>query len=189
MGKITKKAMIELLKKVEEVNIIEKFEDIEGFNIEIKRYLPIQQKMIIVGLIKNTSINEENGVKILDNIMKDMMTEYLICRYYTNLIELKEDEELGLSEIIAEYDKLKKSGLVDAVISAMDIDEYEAILEYRDLEIGQELKPLTFTDMINKFLTKVDKDIPEMQGLLEGLKGMDYDKVELLQNVMKGNLN
>lgn len=94
-----------------------------GQNIEVLQYLPIQDKLALIGrVIANAheeDANYSNPVKI------QVLTALEVMFEYTN-ITFTEKQKDDLPKL---YDSISSSGLLDAVIEAIPAKEYEIIVK------------------------------------------------------------
>lgn len=118
MAKVTFASM--KLKVDETVNSF----DFNGSTIEIKKYLPIEDKNDLVQIALQKA--EENG--IYNDIKLDMYFNLNIVYLYTN-ISFTEKQRENESKL---YDQMQSNGLIAAVIAHMDADEYQSLLDYMD---------------------------------------------------------
>lgn len=97
--------------------------DFNGTQIEVKRYLPIEDKidLIQIALQKAT---EEDGY--YNELKLEMYFNLNLVYLYTNLsfTEKQREDEAKI------YDCLQCSGLLDAIIANMDQSEYESLLDF-----------------------------------------------------------
>ncbi len=95
----------DLRELVKEDNIVEV--EFEGLKIKIEKYLPISKKLELVHSIYNSCINEDDGLKVVNNNSKMIAFVYYITRYYTN-INLPRN-------IFDAYDVLISTGIYSAI--------------------------------------------------------------------------
>ena len=92
-----------------------------GQNIEVKQYLPIQDKLGLISDVLNDSIAQDktfaNPVKV------DTYMRVAIVEYYTN-INFTEKQKEDMAKL---YDLLEGSGLIEKIIEAIPEDEYNLI--------------------------------------------------------------
>lgn len=106
----------------------------EGFEIEVKEYLPIEKKRIMVELIvKNAFIYEdERKLSKLDGAIKEVMFDFFIVKYYTNLVPMEDSFEM--------YDVLKVTGLIDLIKRSIPELEIKGIEDFLEDRIAQEYR-------------------------------------------------
>lgn len=97
--------------------------DFNGTQIEVKRYLPIEDKMDLVQIALQKAMNEDG---YYDEIKLEMYFNLNIVYLYSNL-SFTEKQREDESKI---YDCLSCSGLLDLIIANMDQDEYNTIFNF-----------------------------------------------------------
>lgn len=96
-----------------------------GQNIEVKQYLPINDKAIIVATILNYTLN--NGENRFPNPLQiEVFTLLSIIEKYTN-ISFTEKQKEDPAKL---YDLITNSKLWDKIFEYFNIDEYNTILKY-----------------------------------------------------------
>jgi hypothetical protein len=105
------------LKKNEEVKTI-KFNDIE---IEVKQYLPANDKLALIGNV----INNSDSTNFANPVLIEVMGSLEIIYAYTNInfTDKQKEDPMKL------YDLLNSSGLIDAIVSAIPQVEYETVID------------------------------------------------------------
>lgn len=202
MAKIKVGKLREVLKQNKYADIIEI--DYKGLPLEIKTYLPIQEKLSLVASIFESAIDRDNGLHILNGNSIDIAFKVLLVQTYTNLTLPK--------NIIESYNMLVSSGLYDFVyenipeneIVGIEIaldnvinaerDEYEQMnaIEDRNLSIERIVK-----DGIDEFLIKVDElieKLPEKDGwgdifkeMKDSVNGLDVSNLGFLAKAISWN--
>ena len=90
--------------------------------VEVKQYLPINERLMLISNVLNDSYdnaNYPNWVKI------DMITELAIVETYTNISFTEKQKE----DKCKTYDLLKGSGALKAIIDAIPVDEYVVVVD------------------------------------------------------------
>jgi hypothetical protein len=100
-----------------EVKII----SINGHEVSVKQYLPVDKKAGIIDLSTRGSIAE--GV-VNETLMEAYLHVFMV-EHYTD-IEFEENDSFDLFDI---YDQLHSSGTLDIIVQAMDPVEYEYIFD------------------------------------------------------------
>lgn len=96
-----------------------------GQNIEVKQYLPINDKATLVATILNYTLN--NGENRFPNPLQiEVMTLLSIIEKYTN-INFTEKQKEDPAKL---YDLIVSSGLWDNILNFLDNDDYEVLLDY-----------------------------------------------------------
>lgn len=90
--------------------------------IEVKQYLPIQDKLQLISSVVNLS-SDDNG--FINPVKVNTFMELYLVYYYTN-IEFNEEEK---DNFIQTYDLLSQSGLLKGILFDIPEDELEMIEE------------------------------------------------------------
>ncbi len=104
--------------------------DIKNFeynnqNIEVKQYLPINDKASLVAVILNYTLN--NGENRFPNPLQvEVFTLLQIIEKYTN-ISFTEKQKEDPAKL---YDLIVSSGLWDKIFEVLNIDDYNMVLNY-----------------------------------------------------------
>lgn len=101
---------------------------IEGTDIEVLQYLPIEEKSSLINLVLQNAL--ENG--IYSNVRVDAYFHLFITMMYTNLNFTDKQKE----DLLKLYDILKSNGIIDKVIMAMDENEYNNLLDSLNQQIA-----------------------------------------------------
>jgi hypothetical protein len=146
------------------------------FEIEIKQYLPVNDKLALIGKVLNQASDEQN---YSNPIKEDIFGTLEIIYAYTNIsfTEKQKEDPCGL------YDILVSSGLADMIIDAIPTTEYKAIVDginacgkaiytYRNSAMG-------ILDIIGKDYSSLEYDAANIQSLLG-----DPNSLELLKDVL-----
>lgn len=164
-------AKLKLQKNVEVKTIV--FND---FEIEVKQYLPINDKLTIISNVINLSGDENN----FSNPVKEELFGTLEIIYaYTNIgfTEKQKEDPVNL------YDTLVGSGLADAIIAAIPKVEYESVIngineciasiyKYRNSVLG-------ILDVVSQDYSNLEFDASKIQSDLA-----DPNNLALLRDVL-----
>ena len=138
------------LKKQEEVKLVK----IGNFDIEVKQYLPVNEKLNLIARVLNGAHDENNfpnPVKI------EVIGALEIIMAYTNLSFTEKQKE----DVAKLYDLLETNGVIDQVVSAIPEEEYNFIIDGID-------------DTIEAVYTYQNSVL----GILDSV-GQDYSNLEL----------
>lgn len=114
------------LKRGDEVNTV----NFNGNIIEIKKYLPIEEKLDLVAFVLNNSADQNN---FANPLKMEVFMNLGILYYYTNITFTDKQKE----DAPKLYDLVEENGLVDAVIAEMDELEYDTITKAVDETIKE----------------------------------------------------
>ena len=163
--------------------------DFNGLKIEIKKYLPVAQKLELVLSVYNSCIDEDNGLKVVNGNSKEIALVYFITKYYVN-VNLPKD-------IFEAYDILVESGLYntienviyDEVIRIEDM--LDEVIAYEDEKYYQENKFVyVVKNLLQELIDKVPnleeaKDFVEM--VEKEISGFDPNKVKFIKDFIDLN--
>lgn len=110
-------AKLKLQKNVEVKTIV--FND---FEIEVKQYLPVNDKLALISRVLNQASDENN---YSNPVKEDIFGTLEIIYAYTNIsfTEKQKEDPCNL------YDTMVSSGLADMIIDAIPSTEYKAIVD------------------------------------------------------------
>ena len=140
--------------------------EFNGQNIEVKQYLPVEEKLELVSKVLELSHDENN---FANPIKVEIFMKLTIIEYYTN-ISFTEKQRENPAKI---YDLLSSNGVIDKVIENLPEEEYEYIL------FG-----------VEKTITSIYKYRNSLYGILDAIS-TDYDNLKLdasdIQNQLDPN--
>ena len=132
--KLTKKNEVQTLKYNDEI-------------IEVKQYLPIQDKLALISRVINQASDEYN---FANPVKLDLFLSLEIMYQYTN-INFTEKQKEDPTKL---YDLLEENGLIDAVISLIPHAEYstlyDGVLEISKNIYAYQTSVLGILDTINR---------------------------------------
>lgn len=131
-------------------NTVTQVVDFEGNQVEVLQYLPARDKDDLIRAVLDKS---SDGL-IFDDFLLDCYFHLYIVYLYTNInfTDKQKEDELKL------YDLLKGNGLIDAVLGAMDEEEYQMLF---DSVIALEEKMIESNTSVATLLTRLVSDLPE----------------------------
>ena len=101
-----------------------------GQNIEVKQYLPINDKATIVATILNYTLN--NGENRFPNPLQvEVFTLLQVIEKYTNITFTDKQKE----DPAKLYDLITSSGLWNVIVDNLNMDDYHLLLKYIDKSI------------------------------------------------------
>ena len=143
-----------------------------GEKVEVKQYLPMQDKMNILEMVIQTA----DAGTILNTLVLDAVFEMYLIFKYTN-IEFTEEEK---NNILETYDKLEINDMITPIISNIPEIEYK-LLRDNLLVMIDDYK--TYRNSAKAVLDTLSIFAPDMAEKLNNqLDNMDTDK---LQNVVE----
>jgi hypothetical protein len=156
----------------------EKVIDFNGMEIKVKQYLPIEEKMILIELVKENAFTD--GVQNL--IIEDVMTDVLLIKYYTNI-------NIG-ENIMNFFDQITFSGLLDEVKNNIPEKELTFVENRIGVAVYNESCKLeqskSISGVIESFLNKITDKIPnldEMQNIISQVNNFDPEKLEMIKTL------
>ena len=144
--------------------------------VEIKQYLPINDKLALIGDVINQAADDNN---FSNPVKLEVFTKLEIVFYYTNISFTEKQKE----DLIKLYDLLESNNIFNQVIAGMDENELEiitsgiedcsnAIYTYKNSAMG-------IIDAISSDYSNLNFDATEIQKKLS-----DENNLELLRNVL-----
>ena len=163
--------------------------DFNGLKIEIKKYLPVSQKLELVLSVYNSCIDEDNGLKVVNGNSKEIALVYFITKYYVN-VNLPKD-------IFEAYDILIESGLYNTIENVI-YDEVirienmlDEVIAYEDEKYYQENQ---FVYVVKNLLQELINKVPSLDEAKEfvemaekEIKNLDPSKLKFIQDFIKVN--
>lgn len=160
------------LTKNQEIQIVEWNEQ----KIEVKQYLPINDKLELISDVINLSADENN---FSNPVKVDMFTKMMIVEYYTN-INFTEKQREDWPKL---FDAVYGSGLWKAIKEAMDVCEVAYIYDSIDRSVksiySYRNSALGILDTIMADYSNLDLNAGEIQQKLA-----DPNNMELLKSVL-----
>ena len=149
-----------------------------GQNIEVKQYLPINDKATLVAQILNYTLN--NGENRFANPLQiEVMTLLGVIERYTN-ISFTEKQKEDPAKL---YDLITSSGLWKNILDNINIEDYTALLNYCDEAIesyyNYHNSVFGILDSINTDYNNMNLDATEIQKKLA-----DQENMGLLREVL-----
>lgn len=145
------------LQKKQEVKIVE----YNDSKIEVKTYLPVNEKLKLISDVINSSADENN---FANPVKVDLFTKLAIIEYYTNITFTEKQKENPANL----YDLFEESGLLNDIIAVIPADEIYNL--YQDVELC--------TEAVYKYKNSV-------MGILETIS-TDYEGLNMdIENLYK----
>ena len=132
-----------------------------GQNIEVKQYLPINDKAIIVSNVLNQTFGDGTN-RYINPLSLDLSIAFQIIEYYTN-ISFTEKQKENPAKL---FDLIVGSGLWTEIINNLNKEDYDSLLNY-----------------INEAIESLYKYYNSVYGILDGInqqyKDMDLDATKI----------
>ena len=158
--------------KLNEITMIEFNEQ----SIEVKQYLPIQNKLELISRVINKSADENN---FSNPVKLDVFTTLEIMYAYTNInfTDKQKEDEIKL------YDLFISSGLWEKVMKAIPQDEYETLSKAVTLCSDA---VYTYRNSVLGILETIGTDYSNLNFDIEALKNNlgDPDNLNLVRDVL-----
>jgi len=162
------------------LKIKDEISKIDGTDIEVKQYLPIEDKNALINITLQNA--KENG--IFNPLLVDAYFHLYLTILYTNInfTEKQKEEPMKL------YDVLKSNGIIDKVIMHMNEDEYNNLLNY----INQEIETLhSYKNTIGSVIRDIIDNLPikaeEMQKIVDTFDPEKFQNVLNFAKAANGN--
>lgn len=161
------------LKKQDEVKTI----IINDNEIEIKQYLPVNEKLLLIGRVLQQSADDNN---FSNPIKLEVFTNLEIVFTYTNLSFTEKQKE----DLVKLYDLLESNEIFDLIIEALPEAEYEAIihgvLECSEAVYKYRNSVLGILDAMTTEYNNLQFDASDIQSKLA-----DPENIQLLKGIME----
>lgn len=157
---------------------ISKGVNIQDCEIEFKKYLPVSSKRYIVEQIIDKSLIENNEIFKINYIMKTIILEYTICKFYTNI-------NLDVENAIEIYDYFKENGIIEYIFNNIPPNELSIIFSIIDEELQQSLTINNSIEvLLAKSINKIVLNLPDnkkingyINKITKTINKMDLNKI------------
>ena len=160
------------LKKKEEVRNIK----INGNDIEVKQYLPVNDKLNLIARVISGAHDENN---FPNPIKIEVIGSIEIIMAYTNITFTDKQKE----DVAKLYDILDSNEVIDQVIAAIPEDEYNFLIEGIDETVNAvyayQNSALGILDTVSQDYSNLNLDATEIQKKLA-----DKDNLSLVRDVL-----
>lgn len=150
-----------IVNKPQEIKIIK----INNIDIEVKQYLPIEDKKAFVMKVLQQAL--ESPVHYIDPIQIDIIMALETINFYTN-IKFDETDNKSIFEL---YDIIEQQGIIDKIINIIPDFEYSFLQE-----------------TVKESLDSYYKYINSVYGILENMN-QDYDQLNIDMKDFQEQLN
>lgn len=153
-----------------------KFTEINGQTIEVKQYLPINDKLNLIAKVLNQSADDNN---FANPIKLDVFTSLEIVFAYTNISFTEKQKE----DLVKLYDLLESNNIFNTIIAEIPQTEYRAIVdgveECANAVYTYKNSVLGLLDSISQDYSTLDFNAAEIQKKLS-----DPENMALLKDVL-----
>lgn len=140
--------------------------------LEVKKYLSIQEKKDLVDKIIYNSVYYQDGISKIDAINCYMYFTMLTIDAYTNL-EIDNAEDC--------YDALAESGLIDVVIASLG-HEYEDVHVFLNMKRDEILTGDSIEAQFGKFFNNISNEVSGLKNtLVDAFNGLNIDKTDVIK--------
>ncbi|HSH53011.1 MAG TPA: hypothetical protein VK982_14895 [Bacteroidales bacterium] len=170
---------------VEDIKTIE----FNNLKIEIKQYLPIEEKIILASTIYKSCVDDEGEILAMNETTRDILTTYLITQYYTNLT-LPQNYLEGYDLLVSTglYDVIEES-IIDEVNRVEEIVDNMAMKEIVEYEQKNRLRYVvkeTLNELIEKIPT-ADEAKKFVEETSKEIENFEPEKLQFIQDFLKAN--
>lgn len=145
-----------------------------GVDIEVKEYLPIKDKIDLVTITLQESLEEET---YYNPIKMEMYFNLNIIFLYTNINFTEKQKE----DLFSLYDTLEKNGIIDQVIDTIPEKEYNVLVDSLD-ELKEEISNFNLTFM--GIMTQVSKTLNTSTEQIKNIsQNFDLENLKTLSTV------
>ena len=136
---------------------------INGQKIEIKQYLPVQDKVNLIQIILQQGLVND----MYDETILEALFYVYTIMYYTDL-EFTDEQKKNPLDI---YDTLMSNDVLNVILSGIPEDEFIDLMDYFEKQKELNLKYQTsFTFVLNQIATKAE-------GVLKNLNEKDFEAI------------
>ncbi len=189
MSKIKVGELEELNKQVVEVVTLGH----KGLQLEVKKYLPVLEKIELTSSVAKGCINREDGLFIVNHGAKEIAYKLSIIEKYSNLT-LPKDEIEG-------FDLISRSGILDIVLENIPEKELSTLHELLDNKITEERDKYNQENRLETIIKKgvdgllytIDNFIGDgtatdlIESVKTSLNGIEPDKLEFVKQFIAAN--
>lgn len=160
------------LKRKNEIKVL----NINNLQIEIKQYLPINEKLDLISRVINGAHDQNN---FPNPIKIEVIGTLEIIMAYTNISFTEKQKE----DIPKLYDLLEENGLIDEIISYIPKEEYDFIIKGIDETVDA---VYTYNNSILGILESVSQDYSNLEFDAEDIKNKigDPDNLKLMKDIL-----
>ena len=149
--------------------------DFNGITIEVKQYLPIDEKYDLISI----ALQKAKEDAIYNELKLDMYFNLYLVYLYTNLTftDKQKEDEAKL------YDALQSNGFIDKMMEVFNDDEYNDLINY--IETQKELE-MTYNTTAAGIIYNLVKELPnQAENLKEIIDNFDPQKYQAVVDFAK----
>ena len=144
--------------------------------IEVKQYLPINDKLILISNVLNNAADDNN---FSNPIKLDVFTSLEIIFTYTNLSFTDKQKE----DLVKLYDILESNDIFNQIIAVIPKEEYDCIIDgvqkCSDAVYAYRNSVMGILEIVSQDYSNLDLDAQKIQKEIA-----DPENMELLKNVL-----
>ena len=153
---------------------------IEGTEIEVLQYLPIEEKYSFINIVLQQS--KVDG--IYNPMLLDMFFHLYLVYLYTNLsfTDKQKEDEFKI------YDSLKSNGLLDKILEVIPDDEYNELYSFMEEEIEVKQRyDLSISGLISKVINELPANAEAAMKIVENFDPEKFSNVlEFAKSINNG---
>lgn len=149
--------------------------DFNGNTIEVKQYLPVDEKYDLISI----ALQKAKDENIYNELKLDMYFNLYLVYLYTNLTftDKQKEDEAKL------YDALQSNGFIDKMMEVFNDDEYNDLINY--IETQKELE-MTYNTTAAGIIYNLVKELPnQAENLKEILDSFDPQRYQAVMDFAK----
>ena len=180
-------------------------DDLMNLGIQVKRYLPINEKLTLIHRILAYATVESDGMQSINAIYKHLFYEIEMVRAYSNLDfstvdKLRDSEKLDDREkygdkLIEYYDMIKSAGIVDYILGLIADGEVQFIKNCLEEQIIENNRVNnSIAGVVGGALNRLINKLPDEEGMKQllqdmfvGLKNVDPNNLKMLAQAIGFN--
>lgn len=157
------------------------FIEVQGKKINIKKYLPINDKK---DLVEITLQKAEQADGTYNEILVDMYFNLHLVYLYTDIVFTDEDRE----DEMKLYDELESSGMLERILNKIPDEEYNVLMDYLK-SIREEISSYKHSAaaMVQKLIVDLPKNAEAAAKIVEDFDPKKYKEVVDFAQHANGN--
>ncbi|MGE5637210.1 MAG: hypothetical protein ACM3WQ_00755 [Chloroflexota bacterium] len=153
---------------------------IGGVEIEVKHYIPMTEKLLVL----DTIIQNAFDYNFINKAKADALLHMYMVMCYTNLNFTKKERD----NMLDTYDLMEKNGVIDAVVSAIPENEYNAFVAYCEEVMGDYDKyKNSIIGVAEQILGELPDKLKNINQLMTNFNPKDLEVLQKLVNDVGGS--